>query len=208
MVQGALQIPEAGGDFIGQVVRPQLVADADRHFTDVMVDIETTGTDSSHSHMIQLAAVRFNIETKQIDTDEMFDRCLLPVGSSRFWDESTRIWWSQQKAGVLDDILSRGEDPRTVLLAFTDFLARTRSPRPVRLWAKPISFEWPFLQSYMREYTVLMPIPYWNCMDLNSYINGRGHLDRKAFWAEIPFEGDQHNALFDVIHQIKGAFAA
>jgi DNA polymerase III alpha subunit (gram-positive type) len=175
-----------------------------------MVDLETTGTDPSHNHIVQLAAVRFNIETKEIDAKEMFDRCLLPVGSSRFWDESTRTWWSQQKAGVLDDILFRGEDPKTVLLAFTNFLARTRSPRPVRLWAKPISFEWPFLQSYMREYGVEMPIPYWNCEDLNSFIDGRSRVyrSRKDFWADIPFEGDQHNALHDCIHQIKGAFAA
>lgn len=171
-----------------------------------MIDIETTGTDPSHSHVIQISAVRFNLEDLSIDADHMFDRCLLPVGGSRFWDEGTRSWWSHQKPGLLNSILDRGEDPETVLKAFSDFVACTRSDKPVRLWAKPISFEWPFLQSYMKEYGVEFPIPYWNCMDLNSYINGRGVDDRKEFWKKIPFDGDAHNALHDVLHQIKGAF--
>lgn len=79
----------------------------------------------------------------------------------------------------------------------------------MKLWAKPISFEWPFLQSYMREYGVEFPVAYWNCVDVNSYIDGRrpGN-NRKKFWESIEFEGDAHNAIFDVIHQIKGVFAA
>lgn len=177
------------------------------NYRDVMVDIETTGTDASHNHIIQIAAVRFDIESKKIDVNEMFDRCLHPVGH-RVWDLGTRHWWSQQKPGLLESILDRGEDPSVVLRAFADFIAHTKSSKPVRIWAKPISFEWPFLQSHMKEYGVDMPVPYWNCMDLNSYINGRGHDDRKAFWNEIEFEGDAHNALFDVLHQIKGAFKA
>lgn len=175
---------------------------------DIMVDIETTGIDPVHSHMIQLAAVRFNIETKEIDTGNMFDMSLMMMSAHRFWDEGTRAWWGRQKAGLLDSILDRGQDPLTVLHAFSNWVAATPSDRPVRLFAKPISFEWPFIQSYMREYGVEFPIAYWNCIDLNSYIYGRGHPDRKKFWDKIEFEGDAHNALHDVIHQIKGAFTA
>lgn len=213
MVQGAIQelaAPAAAGGFIGQVVRPHVlqIAAEDRHFTDVMVDIETSGLDSSHSHVLQIAAVRFNIETKQIDTNEMFDRCLMPVSSTRFWDEGTRVFWSQQPPHILAGIQDRAEDPKAVLLAFTDFLKRTRSDKPVRLWAKPVSFDPVFIASYCKEYEVWMPIPYWNYVDLNSYINGRGHWDRKAFWRQIEFQGDKHNALHDCIYQIQGAFAA
>jgi len=173
-----------------------------------MIDLETTGTDAAHNHIIQIAAVRFDLEHKTIDTNEMFDRCLHPVGFNRYWDEETRSWWLRQKEGLLDSILNRAEMPENVIRDFADFVGRTKASKPVRLWAKPISFEWPFIQSYMREHRVTFPIGYWNCVDLNSYINGRGHDDRKAFWNNIEFQGDQHNALHDVIHQIQGAFAA
>lgn len=176
-------------------------------YNHIMVDIETTGTDPVHSHVIQIAAVRFNLEEKTIDTDEMFDRCLLPVTPHRYWDEDTRQWWLKQKAGLLDSILERGELPSSVLEAFSLFVSRTPANQPVKLVAKPISFEWPFIQSLFKQYGTQFPISYWNCVDLNSYIEGRGH-DRKSFWKGIEFEGDAHNALYDVIHQIKGMFEA
>lgn len=174
-----------------------------------MVDIETTGIDPAHSHIIQIAAVRFNLETKEIDVDSMFDMSLMMMSANRFWDEGTRTWWGRQKEGLLDSILDRGQDPLFALHQFTNWVSSTPSDQPVKLFAKPISFEWPFLQSYMREYGINFPIPYWNCVDVNSYIDGKipGN-NRKKYWEGIEFDGDKHNALHDVIFQIKGLFAA
>jgi hypothetical protein len=178
------------------------------HYREIMIDLETTGTNPVLNHIIQVSAVRFNLENQTVDAGDMFDRCLLPTGHHRSWAEDTREWWKKQPA-ILDNILSRGEAPQVVMQELVYFIGRTRSDRPVRLWAKPIHFEWPFLQSYLAEHYGTMPIPYWNCVDLNSWIDGRipGNV-RKDFWQKIPFEGDAHNALHDVLHQIKGAFVA
>lgn len=178
-----------------------------QYYDSVMVDLETTGTNPETAHIIQIAAVRFNVEEKKIDTSEMFDRCLLMSTPNRYWDEDTRRWWHGQKDGLLDSILERGEMPADVLDAFISFLARTPASKPLRLWAKPISFEWPLLQSYMRQYQKQMPVAYWQCVDLNSFIEGRGH-ERKEYWKGIEFQGDAHNALHDVLHQIEGAMRA
>lgn len=76
-----------------------------------MLDIETTGIDPAHSHIIQIAAVRFNLETKEIDVDNMFDMSLMMMSANRFWDEGTRAWWGRQKDGLLESILDRGQNP-------------------------------------------------------------------------------------------------
>ena len=172
-----------------------------------MVDIETTGIDPSHSHVIQIAAVRFNVEEKTIDTNEMFDQCLRMEAPNRYWDESTRQWWASQNQDVYQSIMDRSDDPRVVISNFIDFILRTQSHRPVRLWAKPTSFEWPFIQSYWRQYGHRSPLHYRNAIDLNSYITGRGH-SIKEFWNTIEQVGNAHDALSDVLTQISAAMRA
>lgn len=178
------------------------------YFNDVMVDIETTGLDPSHSHILQIAAVRFNLEEQTIDTSEMFDRCLWQTTPNRFWDPGTRDWWMGQKASVLQDIIDRGEQPAAVMAAFEDFLIRTRAEKPLRFWCKPLSFDWPFIQSYVRQFDRQMICHYRHAKDLNTYIYAKGHTDIDAFWKGIHTEGDKHNAIFDCIHQIHGLFQA
>lgn len=167
-----------------------------------MVDIETTGTDPAHAAIIQIAAVGFSLSDKTVYTERMYDRCLIPP-ANRFWDESTRSWW-QKHSPVLEGIMPRMEDSQAVMNNFHSWLMEFGH---VRLWAKPTSFESPFLESYFRQFGLQNPFKYYESVDLNSYIRGRGH-DRDVFWKEIPFEGPEHNALFDVLHQIKGAFSA
>lgn len=167
----------------------------------IMVDIETTGVDASHAAVIQLAAVAFDIDTREVNPI-MFDQCLL-MPKSRFWEEDTRDWWLTQQPHILDDIWKRMRDQRTVLLEFNQWLSQVTEDKTPILWAKPVSFEWPFLQSYYRDYEVAMPFFYSDCQDLRSWCRARGMplLDR-----ELDFVGDAHNALHDVLHQVNTLF--
>jgi hypothetical protein len=173
---------------------------------DVMVDIETTGTDPAHAAIIQLAAVRFDVETKEIDTAHMFDRCQW-MAPGRFWDEDTRTWWNKQKPGILDGIYDRMEDPAVVMQDFFNWVNSITTIVPLRLWAKPTSFEFPFISSYMRQFNLHMPFHFRYAVDLNSYLLGKGH-QIGGYWKDIEFQGDEHNALHDVLYQIKGAMLA
>ena len=162
----------------------------------IMVDIETTGIDSSHCAMIQLAAVRFDLDARTVDMS-MFDRCLaIPPG--RFWDEGTREWWGKQKPEVIQGIYARMEDPVRVMHDFARWCGEGAI-----LWAKPTHFEFPFLQSYAAMTGAQLPFAYWAANDLNSWCRAHGHdrLDK-----DLEFEGDEHNALHDVLHQIKTVF--
>lgn len=171
---------------------------------DIMVDLETTGTNPNTAAIIQIAAVRFNYETEEIDSD-MFDRCL-QIPGHRVWDMDTAAWWRKQ-GDVLPGLLARAEPPRKVLEDFWGWIQKGTID-PI-LWAKPTSFEFPFIQGYYRDYDLPMPFGYREAVDLNSFIRGsaqnsaQGPLDKT-----MPFEGPPHNAIFDVLHQIKCAFAA
>jgi len=170
-------------------------------FPDVMVDIETTGTQPERTAIIQLSAVRFNLKTQEVDSN-LFDRCLR-IPPTRMWDENTRNWWSQ-RPDILNSIWARMQDPRAVIQEFAAW-----ADGSVHLWAKPISFEWPFLQSYFTEFEVINPFHYRMANDLNSFIRARHFPEEPPnYQDDLPFDGDPHNALHDVIHQIKMLFAA
>lgn len=175
-------------------------------FFDVMVDIETTGTDPAHAAMIQLAAVRFNLEEGTVDGGNMFDRCLM-IPPGRYWDEDTRSWWGKNRE-VLNSIYSRMQSPEDVMHAFSKWAKPGNlEERPLRFWGKPITFDYMFVSSYCRQFGVLNPFHYRWATDLNSFIRGLA-ADSNVEQFKLPFEGDAHNALHDVLNQIKLIFKA
>lgn len=169
----------------------------------VMIDLETTGVDPSHNAMIQLAAVRFNLDSRDIDP-VMFDQCLF-MPKNRFWHEDTREWWSKQDQSIIEKIWQNMRDPRQVLSEFVHWVQRDLDGTTPMLFAKPISFEWPFLQSYLAEYGVASPFHYSDCKDLRSitWALGFQNLDR-----ELEFSGRAHDAIHDVLFQIQVLFEA
>jgi DNA polymerase III, alpha subunit (gram-positive type) len=177
----------------------------ENQFFDIMVDIETTGLDINHSAMIQLAAVRFNLAERTVDTTSMFNKALL-IPPGRFWDEGTREWWGRQKREVLSDIYSRMQDPKTVMEEFADWVGYCPA-EPIRFWAKPISFDFPFVASYFNQFNIPNPFHYRWATDVNSFIRGIAQ-DASVETYRIEFQGDAHNALVDCVNQIKCVFEA
>lgn len=171
-------------------------------YPDICVDLETTGVRPETTNIIQIAAVRFNLETRQVDPN-YFDRCLLPI-PSRFWAEDTRKWWSTMP-DTLDGIWSRMKPAIPVIEEFVQWVG----PNRPTLWAKPSHFEFPFLASYFNDLGVLNPFHFREVNDQNSWIRGRFHpVAPPPIEREIEFVGTPHNALHDVFHQIKTVFKA
>lgn len=175
------------------------------HFTDVMVDIETTGTQPNRSAMIQLAAVKFNLETQEV-SNNFFDRSL-EIPAWRSWDEDTRTWWNKQP-DVLKSIMAKSEDPGLVMRDFADWAIQVGGPN-VRFWAKPTTFDYMFVSSYLKDFKQPNPYDFRQATDLNSYLrglyhaNGHSDIDRTG---EPALQGVAHDAIYDTLHQIKVLF--
>lgn len=175
-------------------------------YYDIMFDLETTGTNPAFAGIIQIAAVRFNLEERAIDATDMFDRCLhlLP---GRFYDESTRKWWLSRNRAVHDRITARAEPPIPVLSAFFDWVLKDYdAAEPIRLWSRPICFDWAMLDTHLRQIGREMPAHFRYSMDMNSYIRGLG----KGPMTELYYTENEsnHDALIDTLNQVGNLFAA
>lgn len=171
-------------------------------YPDVMVDLETTGTDFGHCAIIQISAVRFNLREKLVAPD-FFDRCLM-IPQDRFWQEGGREFWIKRKE-LYGKIQSRMEDPLAVLRAFSEWVGGDGKNRV--LWAKPSHFESPFLQNYFTRFDVRNPFFYRTTTDLNSFFRGLYYPDPVPdFERTLEFVGELHNGLHDTLHQLKVLF--
>ena len=169
------------------------------YFTDMMVDIETGGTDPERNPIIQIAAVKFNYATGEIGP--MFNRCLGPA-IDRLWDEGTKQWWAKMP-DTYEAICARVEDPAVVMADYAAF-AETGP----RFWAKPTSFDFPFVASYLRQFGHPNPCHYRHARDLNTFIAAlKGGADH-VWMRDVPFVGTVHDGLDDCCHQISSLFEA
>lgn len=162
--------------------------------TDVSLDIETSGTDPEHSGILQIGAIKFNYDTGEIG--EAFNRCLW-LAPDRTWDEDTRAWWGKHPE-VLTSIHARAEDPTIVLKDFVDWCGHG-----LRLWAKPVSFELPFLSSHFRQFSLPNPFHYRYARDLNSFLAGLYGTAEHQWMKHVEFDGNPHDGLDDACFQLK-----
>ena len=166
-------------------------------WTDIMVDVETTGTDLRTTGIIQLSAVMFNLATGEIGPE--FDRCLF-LNDQVVWERQTYEWWinKPEKIAILNEIERRAEDPKQVI---NDFVRWNRVYGPCKhFWSKPSHFDYTLLDKYFRMYGYKNPFSYWKARDMRSYILGL------VFPKELPDlkleSAEAHNALADVKFQI------
>lgn len=170
-----------------------------REFTHAMVDIETGGTDPARNPVIQIAAVKFNIHTREVSPD-FFDHVLNPQDQpNRYWDENTRNWWMKRKE-VLHALMTRSEDTRPVLQSFTHWAEYGK----LELIGKPTHFDWSFISSLYKDFGLQSPFGYRKALNLRSFMEGRYYPDQPPEWEKlIPFQGAEHDALNDCFHQLR-----
>lgn len=172
-------------------------------YPDVMVDIETSGTMPDRHGILQIAAVRFNAATGEVDPN-YFDMCLT-IPQHRGWSESTRDWWTTQNVMVLAEILFRKKPWRDVMTQFQRWVMQgSNNGEQPALWGKPTHFDFSFLSSYFHDADLAMPFHYRKANDMNSYIRGLwAPFNPPNLERDLEFVGDAHNGVWDSFHQIK-----
>ena len=176
-------------------------------YTDVMVDIETTGVNPDRNAIIQIGAVKFRRDTREVCPN--FFKASLTMPKWRSWDQGTLQWWSKQKE-VLNSILVAQRPYQDVMDEFQTWLVDPlESARNIRFWSKPTHFDYMFISSYFSDLDMINPLSYREATDLNSFIRGAYHPNPVDMELEqsIVHNGAAHDGLEDCFYQLKLLFA-
>lgn len=163
---------------------------------DLMVDIETLGTDTN-STIIQIAGAYFDIETGEVGRKISLSLDVENTNGLRL-NKETMKWWVEQKN--FKEIFSGTLSEREMYHKFHEFV----SPDTL-IWCNGITFDSVMLKHQMGRFSLDFPFKYNAERDLRTIIDiterfcgwGKGSIKEK-FTNPNP-----HNAMSDVLHQIK-----
>lgn len=174
-------------------------------FTHLMVDLETMGKKPG-APIVSVGAIFFDPASGK--TGAEYYQVINLESSMSFGarpDASTILWWLKQSpearsAIVVDDTVGLVE----ALEQFLDFIAENAAngSRTVQLWGNGSSFDCSLLEAAFELADTPFPIPHWNYRDVRTIVELGKAVGLNSRY-DIPFEGDQHNALADARHQVK-----
>ena len=132
---------------------------------DICIDLETTSTDPYHGAILQIGAVKFDLFTGEIgDTFQVS----LKIPHNRYWSEDTRQFWAKN-LDLYNHITQNAMEPKEGFIKFVEWVKQTHSPH---FWAKPITFDFNWIQSYCDQYDIKIPFEFWKARDLRSFMLG------------------------------------
>lgn len=180
-------------------------------FNDWMFDIETTGLRPDRNAILSIGAVQFDRETFKATGKKFFTRVQMP--RTRFWDEATRNWWSQQKP----EAFAQATDPvGAVQISFMLANLMAAVGPEAWFWAKPVQFDWSFVESYWSEFGaagVATNLSYRRTVDVRSYLLALPQYQQDAAmtFEQIADGDDAHTPIADAnyaIGMLRAAFLA
>lgn len=163
---------------------------------DVMVDLETFGTDSN-SVVVSISAVQCNIDTGEtgrqievgLDIQEQIDKGAIMDGSTVMW------WLTQSKTAQNELTRLYNHSVDTALDELTTFLKEVKCNT---LWGNGASFDNVILRNLYKRHNIFFPVPYWADRCVRTRVADLGR-DTKAY----TFDGIKHKGIDDCLHQIK-----
>jgi len=170
----------------------------------LMIDLETMGN-KNDSPIVSIGAVFFDPATGELGADFYKVICLeSAMAHGALPDASTIIWWLKQSsearaAITVDDAVSIND----ALIGLCNFITRNcEQPGWLQVWGNGASFDNVILRSAYDRSMIPSPWKWFNDRDVRTIVElGRAiGFDPKK---QMPFEGVQHNALADAVHQAK-----
>ena len=174
-------------------------------YSHLMLDLEAMGN-KALAPIVSIGAVFFDPATGETG-GEFYQ--VISLESSMYFgakpDAGTILWWMKQSpearsAILVDDAVGLVE----ALENFNGFIAdnAANGSASVQLWGNGSSFDCTILESAFELADTPFPIKHWNFRDVRTVVELGKAVGLNARY-EIPFEGDQHNALDDARHQVK-----
>jgi hypothetical protein len=161
---------------------------------DVMVDLETMGTDPDAA-IIAIGAVEFDLVAGVVG-EKFYEVVSLEssVQGGGIIDPSTVMWWLGQSDDARKAVCAEASHINVALLNFAGWLGE-RAPRDdLRLWGNGAGFDNVILESAYRRHQFLCP---WH------FFNNRCYRTIKGLRPEVKAvrAGTHHNALDDAATQ-------
>jgi hypothetical protein len=178
----------------------------DRTYPDVMVDLETMGTDTD-TQILSIGAVRFRLDTRDdvtsiLDDDRAYYTRLDledQERKGRTKSSSTVEWWEAQSAEARAVFEEEPESPVRALKGFIRFCKGAR-----RIWGNGNMFDNAIIRSACNTYDLEYPVGYWNDLDVRTLTrlwNLLSNVGSNKKRPEIKL-GAEHNALDDARRQV------
>lgn len=168
---------------------------------DIMVDIETLGTDSN-SVIISISAVAFDMtKGKTGKTFEVGINILEQALHGGMIDNDTMQWWSTQSKEAKKALTRIPAEPiDDALDAFNKWLVDTTSVdlKDVKLWGNGSGFDNVLIRNLYRRSGKDFVLPYWCDNDVRTLVTLANINTR-----DYKFEGIKHNGIADCKHQIR-----
>jgi DNA polymerase III epsilon subunit-like protein len=178
----------------------------ERTYSDVMVDLETMGTDV-RSQVLSIGAVRFRLDTLDDITSilepERNFYARMDLASQRECgrteDPDTAAWWAEQSAEARQVFSEEEKHTKSVLKDFLKFCKGAK-----RVWGNGNMFDNAIVRSLCEDYKLNYPVGYWGDLDVRTltYLwNLLTNWGSKGKRPEIQL-GEEHNALDDARRQV------
>lgn len=177
---------------------------------DIMVDLETLGN-STNPVLVQLAAICFKIEEgKPLDEINLLinPKSCVKVGLKSSGD--TLDFWLKQDDQVIKNVIVKslleGKDLKEVLLSFSLWIKEMMKKyncKKVKIYGNGPAADCVWIRSAYEACNLEKPWFYFDDVCVRTYVD----IGVRAFnfnpKKDMKFEGEKHNAIDDVKHQIK-----
>jgi len=170
-----------------------------------MVDIETLGAARESAPVISIAAIKFDLNAGEVDTDNAFYKNIsLPdaVSYGKI-EKGTWGWWmADERREVFQNILfdKKATTTREALIALNKWVGTGKKQQTP--WAQGTDFDFAILDRLTAQLDVTNPFSmFWRRRDVRTFKDTIRNLGVPEL--DVPRRtGLAHNALSDVIHQI------
>lgn len=173
--------------------------------TDVMLDIETLGTEPGYI-VLSVGACTFDLATGEIG-DNTFYETLMMVPQQQVGldvDVRTLRWWLTQDEAARAEAFKEGNHPSYAASRFQTWFKLVGG---ITIWSQG-NIDMPMWQHVMNKFNINEPWDFWNIRDTRTLYDLARYRSNFNYKKDVPREGTYHNALDDAKHQVRCCHAA
>jgi hypothetical protein len=164
--------------------------------TDIMVDLETLGTDSN-AVIVSISAVQFDMNTGEVGKQfEIGVDLKEQIAKGAIIDVDTVMWWLEQSKDAQQQLTSLKREPVNVVLnAFNHFIHKNKINN---MWGNGATFDNVIIRNLYKRHDYAFQLPFWVDRCVRTYVD-TNDIDTRDF----KFVGIKHRGIDDCLHQIK-----